>query len=490
MSVFFVLLFFSFIHVSALFDFSDDTLAERLDKIKVNTADKIVFDAYYSDTFPQYTKLSCEQVDGREGIDYRTCHVQNVCRSLDGNLRVALHKHSGDEDLDVNSGGSSQLNPISFFHPDGHSSHGILKDGEKVTIIRNSVILHYRHLANNFYHRLHDDYLPLLELLAANEELASAERIIVFLDWAADSLAGNVYKKLGESIRMASIVEHYKKGMFPTRFVCFENVWIGAPRKTLWYRSRSIFGPETLFPPEIIGKNVRKTVDWMKRNERLPEHSGLKLSPLYQALLNRTTYPSDTPRLKISIIGRVVYRRILNEAELIDALKEEFPQVEIEVIKEEITDQTFKIAGQAAESFAMVGAHGALLSSAMFMPAGSMLFEIMPYATTTDVLGYYKVLASLPGVDLHYRSMMSAGGDASGPWDKARRSALTPYPPSYQQGVKENKKIPNYKCCNNVFWDYRKGQDVKADIPFVLAALKSMMQDELSKHETGQPFMN
>lgn len=51
-----------------------------------------------------------------------------------------------------------------------------------------------------------------------------------------------------------------------------------------------------------------------------------------------------------------------------------------------------------------IGLHGSILVLAMFLPPGSLLAELYPFAVPSKSYTPYKTMAQLPGLDLNYLS--------------------------------------------------------------------------------------
>jgi len=484
--------FLFLLQVCAKFDFSDETLEERLNKIFIYPKNNQIT-LSFKRAVPEHTELQCVQVDGIDGMHYRSCRVKNACFLINPLRWLYLSpplNAKDKQDYEVDVGGPPGFIKSPLIASASQNSQDALGDDGAVIFVDNPTMIYSRFLSHNFFHRLHDDLLPLILQMAAHDELhgkADLQRYVLWLDNSPVDAANDLYSILGEPIKISQFDEVVLGPKLKPKVVCFTNAFVGAPKKSMWYRSNFEavgYRPEDMFPQNVIGKNLVTLTKWLKIRWSIPLYENFSASVLYSSLLSgvESVYPLTIPKLKISVIKREQYRKIRNETALIEALKKAFPTIEIAFLVEEYFGKSVELIRQASESFAIIGVHGALLTNALFMPKGSMVFEIMPYAVSADLIGYYKTLANLPHLGLHYRSMMSVGGDESGPWDEAHLSCLDVLPPSYQQGVKSNTLLPNFQCCYNVFWRYRAGQDVEADIPLVIQSLKDMMLDELNKH--------
>jgi hypothetical protein len=372
-----------------------------------------------------------------------------------------------------------------------------LASDEAILSIANPTLLFARYLADNTFHRLHDDFFPMLLQIAAWPELRgekrnALDRLVMFYDKSGTGIGNELYSLLGEVTDQSSLKSLQVEPGIRTSIVCFKKAYMGPVRTSLWYNSgvQALFSPAAFFPATRTGHDLGLAISWLKKRLGLSNYNddhNVHLPRLYKALLSGDAYPSDMPKLKLTLIARRLYRKIRNEDSIVAALKTVFPQVEIAILCEE-DNNTIELIEKANESFAMIGVHGALLTMAAFMPSGSLVFEIMPYAISIDNLGYYKVLSELPGFDFNHRHYMSSEGD--GTWDAARRHLLEEFPPSYAQAVRNTNPIPNFYGVSSKFWRYRMGQDVEIDPEFLIQQLKEMMSAGIVKSGQLKTFQD
>uniref|UniRef100_A0A0D9UW51 Glycosyltransferase 61 catalytic domain-containing protein n=1 Tax=Leersia perrieri TaxID=77586 RepID=A0A0D9UW51_9ORYZ len=110
------------------------------------------------------------------------------------------------------------------------------------------------------------------------------------------------------------------------------------------------------------------------------------VSPDFAAFLRETySLPRSTPaiaagdrrRPRLAVLRRAHYRKILNTDELI--LAAEAAGFEAAVMDPQFDTQLSKIAMESNSFDAMVGVHGAGLTNAVFLPAGGVVIQIVPY---------------------------------------------------------------------------------------------------------------
>jgi len=450
----------------ASFDFSDDTLSDRLNDIHLTDTSDILLDFSVEYTLPNYTKVQCSQVDEKPGVEYRTCKVNDICFSLEPFGLLGL-TGSGSSQPEINLSGPVNYFPFRLSFEEKNVDHDL--GNIPVIYIKNPTILMSRYLPENIFHRLHDDILPMVQLIASNEELRKAHRCILFIDRSNLFNGLDIFQLLGAALKPENLLKISQKLPNKPKTVCFRNGFAGFPRKTLWFQQglkRRLPGPETLFSPKVIGRNILTTTNWIKRQYQSSTYENANLNELYTHILQESALPDASPG--ISVISRSRYRRIINESELVSTLEKEFPAINVSLLNEDM-DSFSKIVNVASESFAMIGVHGALLGVAMFMPRDAMIFEIFPFSVDSDNAGHYKSLSNLPDLNFHYRSMMSR---VVSDIDEATLFRLTP---SYQYGVKKASRTPIFHCCFNMFWRYKMVQDVEADIPLIIQGIKEML---------------
>ena len=111
--------------------------------------------------------------------------------------------------------------------------------------------------------------------------------------------------------------------------------------------------------------------------------------------------PSESAPKEAVILSRRHNRLIVNEAELSFELA---ANVGVRVRTLSMEDVPIEeIIKRLSSAVVVVGMHGSLLALAMFLPPGSILVELFPYAINPLHYTPYRTLASLPGMDITYR---------------------------------------------------------------------------------------
>lgn len=176
------------------------------------------------------------------------------------------------------------------------------------------------------------------------------------------------------------------------------------------------------------------------------------------------------------VFSRYHNRLILNEAEVILALAQEF---QMRVVTVSLEDQTFSSIVQVISGAAMlVSMHGAQLITSIFLSRGAAVVELFPYGVNPEQYTPYKTLASLPGMDLHYVAWRNTMEDNSvaypgRPWDQGGIAHLDK---DEQERILASREVPRHLCCSNPEWLFRIYQDTKVDIPSLLEVLRESLK--------------
>ena len=174
----------------------------------------------------------------------------------------------------------------------------------------------------------------------------------------------------------------------------------------------------------------------------------------------------------IVVFSRSTTRLILNEAELIMALAQEF---QMRVVTVSLEEQSFPSIIQVISGASMlVSMHGAQLITSLFLPRGAAVVELFPFAVNPEQYTPYKTLASLPGMDLHYISWRNTKEENTithpdRPWGARRYCSLRK---EEKERILASKDVPRHLCCRNPEWLFRIYQDTLVDIPSFLEVLK------------------
>ena len=160
---------------------------------------------------------------------------------------------------------------------------------------------------------------------------------------------------------------------------CFETAHIGISKATLWYQY-GFSRPQTQID-HLDKVQVGRLISRFR--EHVVGHT-------------RSAYPvSEKESPLIVIFSRTQNRLILNENELATALSS--LGMEVVFVRLEET-RVVDMVHTLMRAKIAIGMHGSILILVMFMPRGSLLVELFPFAVPADNYTPYKTMASLPGM--------------------------------------------------------------------------------------------
>ena len=433
----------------------------------------------------------------------KLCRVVNSCWNVkDKKLEISNYLYEGStipSDSDpyfTNLSGMREnyafvWNPSQFDkrnHSDKELSVAIL-EGQPALLIK-------RYFATNTMHLLHDEILPGLASILHHKNLreSNGNRLIITLDDGVPSETDIMMTWLGQFWGMNHLQAtiRFRNGLKPTQnldYICFKEAYIGMDSlSTSWYQYGFEVpqGPIEGIDRELVGKNVRIAIEWIKDQIYQffeIEKSKLTESEVLEALNSLKSVTTTKGNLEkgpvILIASRTRTRLILNEPELARKLHEAFPSAsEITFIRQEtseIEDLIVKISSAAV----LIGMHGALLALAAFLPPGAMLIELFPFGIPAENYSPYKTLAGLPEMRIKYAAWVNKREDepfnVGHPDRTIYYGGLKGFPESYRHGIKATKTVPSHRCCYSPFWLFRIFQDTVVNYEEVINLIKDLL---------------
>ncbi|CAJ0927873.1 unnamed protein product [Ranitomeya imitator] len=178
----------------------------------------------------------------------------------------------------------------------------------------------------------------------------------------------------------------------------------------------------------------------------------------------------------IVLFSRTMDRLIVNEADLLLALAQEFQMKTITVSLEEHTFTD--IVRLISNASMLVCMHGAQLVMSLFLPKGAAVVELFPYGVNPDHYTPYKTLATLPGMELQYvawqnKEIANTITYPERPWEQG---GIIHLDASEQERIKKSKEVPRHLCCRNPEWLFRIYQDTKVDVTSLIQAIRSVVK--------------
>ena len=163
--------------------------------------------------------------------------------------------------------------------------------------------------------------------------------------------------------------------------ICFADVYVGLSKETRWYDYGFDQPQGPIKGHKVTAQQIKPAVEFLKARMGI--------------------IASGSSGKEAVILSRRHNRLIVNEAELSVELAATLGvRVWTLSLEEMSLEEIIKRISSAA---VVVGMHGSLLTLAIFMPPGSILIELFPYAVNPLHYTPYSTLASLPGMAVTYR---------------------------------------------------------------------------------------
>lgn len=259
-------------------------------------------------------------------------------------------------------------------------SHESLRRAD-VVWLEHDVVLVYRQYLANYYHIIMDDMIAIWWTLVHHHPAAAAlgdpPRTLQFLlldDNAKSAIDIDAMFAVLTSQPILTRRHLHDRGAL----VCMRRAVVGAAE-------RSYGGPGRRFISDALLNQFHKH---LRRGAFLALDAAAGTAPADAAALS-------TPRaVRIAMLFRSGQRVVLNEAEVMQGLRDAFPRADVFEYRPD--DMTF--GGQVAavrNATLLIGVHGAGLTNLMFLPTGAAVVEILPwhwerhaYERMSAILGY------------------------------------------------------------------------------------------------------
>ncbi|XP_062321184.1 protein O-linked-mannose beta-1,4-N-acetylglucosaminyltransferase 2 [Osmerus eperlanus] len=333
-----------------------------------------------------------------------------------------------------------------------------LKYMPKPVFVPDVALILNRFNPDNLMHVFHDDLLPIFYTMRQYSDLDDEARLIFMEGWG-EGPHFDLYRLL--SSKQPLLKEQLRNF---GKLMCFTKSYVGLSKMTTWYQYGFVQpqGPKANIL--ISGNEIRQFAS------RLMEKLNITTKEQKEG-----TSPEERDQY-IVVFSRSQTRLILNEAELILALAQEF---QMRVVTVSMEDQTYSSIVQLISGASMlVSMHGAQLVTSLFLPRGAAVVELFPYAVSPEQYTPYKTLATLPGMDLQYvawRNTMEENSVAhpDRPWDQGGIAHLDK---DEQERILASREVPRHLCCRNPEWLFRIYQDTRLDIPSLLDVLRESLK--------------
>jgi len=395
----------------------------------------------------------------------RMCYFRNLCYLPDVDEFVFLHgnlsayvgapeKRYEPTLLDMSSVTDHNTQYFNFMDADAVKMQSHV---EHAVIVEQTSLLFRRFHPDNLMHVLHDDLLPMFHTISTLpfaqitrwDSLLPLDLQLVFMEGWEPGPFEDLYNLF------SSVKPLYKTDMLSTNHpTCFREAYVGISKYTTWYQYGFV-------EPQGPVRDIRVTADEIRH-----------FCHFLRMELNITEVPSNSERI-IVLLSRRYNRLILNEIDLTFALAQNFHQKVVTVAMETylLRDMIYLVS----KSSILIGMHGSLLALAMFLPRGSTVVELFPYAINPAHYTPYKTLAGLRGMDVNYVSWRNMDIARTVPhperlWDEG---GIVHLPDEQQQKIISSHEVPLHLCCRNAEWLYRIYQDTVIDIEAIISLLQN-----------------
>ncbi|XP_038070059.1 protein O-linked-mannose beta-1,4-N-acetylglucosaminyltransferase 2-like [Patiria miniata] len=411
----------------------------------------------------------------------RMCQFHNLCFSqkhkefvfLSGSKSIAFGLPENPFDpalVDLSSVPNHNTQYFGF----SHLPVAALEDTNTVAVFRGKHLLMNRFNPSNIMHVFHDDLLPLFYTMLQSGLMAKGDfkptARLVFLDGYPAGEFMDLYASLfNYRPILRDEITSDSDSADQDSLVCFEEAFVGLSNVTTWYQ----YGfqvPQGPVPNTLLTAREVRVFTSFVRNQ----------------MGARRCEASDD---YIVLIKRESTRLILNEMDLVTLVAQ---GTGLRVLTAGLEDYPIKdLIELVSCSKVLIGMHGSLLILSMFLPVGSMLLELFPYAINPDYYTPYKTLVQLPGMGVAYRSWRNWSPDRSvgHPDALPAHGGIRHLSRQEQKQILTSQEVPQHLCCSNPDWLYRIYQDTAVDIPSILNLLSEGLQEcQQSRTEIAPHF--
>lgn len=412
----------------------------------------------------------------------RICRFDYLCYSTEAEEFVFFHSNTS---VMLPNLGSRRFQPalLDLSSVEDHNTQyfnflelpaAALKFMPKPVFVPDVTLIMNRFNPDNLMHVFHDDLLPAFFTMKLYSELDNEARLVFMEGWG-EGPHFDLYRLL--SSKQPLLKEQLRNF---AKLLCFTKSYVGLSKMTTWYQYGFVQpqGPKANIL--VSGNEIRHFAKVLMQKINITREE--------EAEMDGGSSEQDMERDEkdeyIAVFSRSTTRLILNEAELVMVLAQEFKMKVVTVsLEEQSLPNIIKVISAAS---VLVSMHGAQLVTSMFLPRGATVVELFPFAVNPEQYTPYKTLATLPGMDLHYIFWRNYKEENTvthpdRPWDQGGIAHLEK---EDQQRILASTEVPRHLCCRNPEWLFRIYQDTLVDIPSFLEVLKEGMKSKPSLKKT------
>ncbi|KAM6995582.1 protein O-linked-mannose beta-1,4-N-acetylglucosaminyltransferase 2 [Tautogolabrus adspersus] len=408
----------------------------------------------------------------------RICRFDYLCYSSEAEEFVFFHSNSS---VMLPNLGSRRFQPalLDLSSVEDHNTQyfnflelpaATLKYMPKPVFVPDVTLILNRFNPDNLMHVFHDDLLPAFYTMKQYSDLDDEARLVFMEGWG-EGPHFDLYRLL--SSKQPLLKEQLRNF---GKLMCFTKSYIGLSKMTTWYQYGFVQPQGPKANMLVSGNEIRQFATALMEK--------MNITRVEEVEKEGASAEDEKEKEKkdeyIVVFSRSTTRLILNEAELIMVLAQEF---QMRVVTVSLEEQSFPSIVQAISGASiLVSMHGAQLITSLFLPRRATVVELFPFAVNPEQYTPYKTLASLPGMDLHYISWRNTIEENTithpdRPWEQGGIAHLEK---EEQERILASKDVPRHLCCRNPEWLYRIYQDTLVDIPSFLEVLKEGMKTKPS----------
>lgn len=396
------------------------------------------------------------------------CSLRNICYNPQKNDFIFFKGPDSklDSTLDIaKSQNNSQIVPLSLSTLPDHNALTFslitlpvdtLSKFSFSVITKKSIAIS-RFKPDNIMHVLHDDILPLYNTLK-NFNFPS-DAIIILTDGYEEGDYFDFYKSLSKLKPL--LKEDFGNSL---NLVCFSDIHIGLSMSTVWY-DYGFQKPQGPHP-----------------NINTQAFSFIQDTANYLANYFHTDCFLCNQKDYLVFLSRKDNRLILNEGDLIFKASK---ATRLKVFSVSLETQSLaEIITIVKSSRGIIGMHGSLFIVSIFLPSGSVVIELFPYAVNASRYTPFRTFSNLQGSFLTYKSWANTDKSKSiaHPDRAPEEGGIRHLPLEKQREIEGQIEVPEHLCCSDPSWLYHIYQDTHVNVTAVASLIVDALQTQAQVH--------
>ena len=329
----------------------------------------------------------------------------------------------------------------------------------------------------NIMHTMHDDILGLYYTIRRFSPVLQDVSLPEFASFSLDHyihiMDGHPAYDYGKLFDLFTDFKvQYTPDLVADRdmITCFSEVIMGQSKALNWYHYGFLSPQGPIADKKVNGVYVRHAADFIKWRLGIIDRQSNFLPRANQEIN------------KLVVFSRKENRLILNEDDLLNGLSEQF-HLDGTFIRME--DMNFKQQVEVlSHTKVAIGMHGSILIMGMFMPRGSVLIELYPYAVPSENYTPYRTMTRLPGMNLAYRAWENKHkeNNVMHPDRDMYHGGIAHLSEAEREQILKSNTVSPHICCTSPNWLFRIYQDTKVEISEVKGLIESALKESTEKN--------